>query len=86
MKARMENDVVALILGIIGLALFSLLQGSLFGWLILGFCGCCSFVLTWLGDRNEEKGDYEQKVRALNVNRSFIGCSYVGNFYWDRFS
>ena len=65
MKASMENDVIAIILGIIGFALFLLLQGSLFGWLMLVFFGCCSFVAMWLGDRNEEKGDYEQKVEKL---------------------
>ena len=65
MQASMENDVIAIILGIIGFALFLLLQGSLFGWLILGFFGCCSFVLMWQGGRNEENVVYEQKVEKL---------------------
>ena len=65
MTVSMKNDVAALILGIIGFALFLLLQGSLFGWLILGFFGCCSFVLMWQGGRNEENVVYEQKVEKL---------------------
>ena len=65
MKASMKNDVAAAILVIIGLALLSLLKGSLFGWLMFGFFGCCSFVLMWLGDQNTEKEDYNQKVEKL---------------------
>lgn len=64
----MNYNVVALILSSIGVASFigfAYLGSALASWAALGFFAVCSFLTLWLGDRNQEKEEYADKIEKL---------------------